>query len=124
MSLDLFEKNNIIDFTDMLYITLQKLKNQDWNIPFWLLFTNIYYDEFQDASLLHQKLIRYFKRNNGRFIFIYDKNQAIYGFAGADCRATDNVDKLFAPVTHFKLPINYRCGYDILKYVNQMLWAE
>ena len=119
MSVKLFEENNIIDFTDMLYITLQKLKSQDWDIPFWLLFTNIYYDEFQDASLLHQKLIRYFKRSNGRFIFIYDKNQAIYGFAGADCRATDNVDKLFAPVTHFKLPINYRCGYDILKYVNR-----
>ena len=84
-----------------------------------LLFTNIYYDEFQDASLLHQKLIRYFKRTNGRFILIYDKNQAIYGFAGADCKATNNVDKLFMPIEHFQLPINYRCGSEILKYVNR-----
>lgn len=119
LSLNEFETNNSIDFTDMLYITLRKLQNGDWNIPYWLLFTNIYYDEFQDASLLHQKLIRYFKRSNGRFILIYDKNQAIYGFAGADCKATDNVDRMFAPVEHFKLPINYRCGSDILKYVNR-----
>ena len=119
LSLKAFEENNTIDFTDMLYITLKKLQNGDWNIPYWLLFTNIYYDEFQDASLLHQKLIRYFKRSNGRFILIYDKNQAIYGFAGADCRATDNVDRMFFPVEHFKLPINYRCGSDILKYVNR-----
>lgn len=119
ISLNKFEINNSIDFTDMLYITLRKLQNEDWDIPYWLLFTNIYYDEFQDASLLHQKLIRYFKRSNGRFILIYDKNQAIYGFAGADCRATDNVDRIFAPVEHFKLPINYRCGSDILKYVNR-----
>jgi superfamily I DNA/RNA helicase len=119
ISLSLFEKDQLIDFTDMLYITLKKLQCGDWNMPFWLLFTNIYYDEFQDASLLHQKLIRYFKRSGGRFIFIYDKNQAIYGFAGADCRATENVDKLFTPVEHFKLPVNYRCGSEILNYVNR-----
>ena len=119
LGLSMFEDKSIIDFTDMLYITLKKLQTGDWNIPYWLLFTNIYYDEFQDASLLHQKLIRYFKRSNGRFILIYDKNQAIYGFAGADCRATDNVDRMFVPVEHFKLPINYRCGSDILKYVNR-----
>lgn len=119
LSLKLFEDKCEIDFTDMLYITFKKLQNSNWNIPYWLLFTNIYYDEFQDASLLHQKLIRYFKRSNGRFILIYDKNQAIYGFAGADCRATDNVDRMFLPIEHFKLPINYRCGSDILKYVNR-----
>lgn len=119
LSLKMFEDENIIDFTDMLYITLRKLQNGEWDIPYWLLFTNIYYDEFQDASLLHQKLIRYFKRTNGRFILIYDRNQAIYGFAGADCKATDNVDRMFIPVEHFQLPINYRCGSDILKYVNR-----
>ena len=119
LSIKAFEKDNIIDFTDMLYMTLKKIQDGSWNIPYWLLFTNIYYDEFQDASLLHQKLIRYFKRSNGRFILIYDKNQAIYGFAGADCRATNNVDKVFCPIEHFQLPINYRCGSDILKYVNR-----
>lgn len=119
LSFKAFEDKGEIDFTDMLYITLKKLQTGDWNIPYWLLFTNIYYDEFQDASLLHQRLIRYFKRSNGRFILIYDKNQAIYGFAGADCRATDNVDRMFLPIEHFKLPINYRCGSDILKYVNR-----
>lgn len=119
LSLREFEEHSTIDFTDMLYITYKKIQNGDWNIPYWLLFTNIYYDEFQDASLLHQRLIRYFKRSNGRFILIYDKNQAIYGFAGADCRATDNVDKMFVPIEHFKLPINYRCGSEILKYVNR-----
>lgn len=119
MSLNIFEESAVIDFTDMLYITLKKFQNGDWDIPYWLLFTNIYYDEFQDASLLHQKLIRYFKRSGGRFIFIYDKNQAIYGFAGADCRATENIDRMFAPVEHFQLPINYRCGSNILKYVNR-----
>ena len=119
LSLKIFEEKCVIDFTDMLYITLKKLQTQEWNIPYWMLFTNIYYDEFQDASLLHQKLIRYFKRSNGRFILIYDKNQAIYGFAGAECKATDNVDRMFLPVEHFRLPINYRCGKDILKYVNR-----
>ena len=26
---------------------------------------------------------------------------------------------MFVPVEHFELPINYRCGKDILKYVNR-----
>ena len=50
----------------------------------------------------------------------FRKNQAIYGFAGADCRATDNVDRMFLPVEHFKLPINYRCGSTILDYTNEL----
>ena len=119
ISINLFEVHHLIDFTDMLYITYKKIKDEKWDIPYWMLFTNIYYDEFQDASALHQKLIRYFKRKNGRFILIYDKNQAIYGFAGADCKATDNIDKMFGPIEHFRLPINYRCGTKILSYVNR-----
>lgn len=40
-----FESDKIIDFTDMIYITYWKLKEKEWTVPYWLLFTNIYLDE-------------------------------------------------------------------------------
>ena len=118
-SQDLFESECICDFTDMLYITYLKLKDGLWEIPYWNYYTNIYFDEFQDASPVQYFLIKFFKRKNGRFVLIFDKNQAIYGFAGADCNATDKIDKIFGPIEHFKLPINYRCGTKILDYTNK-----
>lgn len=40
-----FESEKTIDFTDMIYITYWKLKEKEWTVPYWLLFTNIYLDE-------------------------------------------------------------------------------
>lgn len=115
-----FEENCICDFTDMLYITKGKLSTGEWEVPYWLLFTNITIDESQDLSRLQYTLLPFFKRKGGRYIFIYDKNQAIYGFSGADCNATQNIERIFAPITKFELPINYRCGSKILAKVNSL----
>ena len=118
MSIEDFEQECKCDFTDMLYITLKKLQSKEWEIPYWLLFTNIFFDEAQDASRLQYSLLPYFKRTGGRFVFVYDSLQAIYGFAGADCKATQNIMRMFYPIERFKLPINYRCGKNILEYAN------
>ena len=118
MSLRDFEEKNICDFTDMLYITLNKLQNKEWQIPYWMLYTNIYADEAQDLSQIQLRLLKYFKRTGGRYVFIYDQNQAIYGFAGADCKSYEKIHKIFTPIEKFKLPINYRCGSKILDYTN------
>ena len=45
ISLQQFEKNKIIDFTDMLYITCLKLASKEWSVPYWFMFTNVYCDE-------------------------------------------------------------------------------
>lgn len=114
---NVFEKENKIDFTDMLYITLNKLSSKEWEVPYFLRFTNVYLDEAQDFSNIQLYLFKYIKRSNGRYIFILDKNQAIYGFAASNCNAYQVIKKLFAPVTEFDLPINYRCPESHLSLV-------
>lgn len=82
--------------------------------------TGIISHNCQDLNRLQYTLLPFFKRKGGRYIFIYDKNQAIYGFSGADCNATQNIERIFAPIAKFELPINYRCGSKILLKVNSL----
>ena len=119
-SLLLFEKEKIYDFTDMLYITLKKLRNKEWVVPGWNYYSNIVADESQDLSTIQLFLLKYFKRQGGRYVFILDYRQAIYAFAGANCGSYMLIKKLFAPITEFELPINYRCARSHLDLVNKL----
>ena len=74
-SLEMFEKEQVYDFTDMLYITLNKLRSKEWEVPGWNLYTNIVADESQDLSTIQLFLLKYIKRKGGRYIFILDPHQ-------------------------------------------------
>lgn len=115
----LFNTDRTIDFTDMLYITHEKLKTKKWEIPYWALYTNILVDEAQDLCNLHMALLKYIKRNGGRYVFVMDENQAIYAFSGSNARACRLIPSAFAPIKEFPLPINYRCPSSHLKRVNE-----
>lgn len=119
-SMIMFNKEKIYDFTDMLYITYKKLCTHEWEIPGWNLYSNIVCDEAQDLSTIQLFLLKFFKRKGGRYIFILDYRQAIYGFAGANCGSYLFIKKLFAPIKEFELPINYRCARSHLELVNQI----
>lgn len=119
-SLLAFENEKTYDFTDMLYITLKKLRNKEWEIPYWNYYSNIVADESQDLSTIQLFLLKYFKRQGGRYVFILDYRQAIYAFAGANCNSYMLIKKLFAPIAQFELPINYRCARSHLDLVNKL----
>ena len=82
--LRIFEEEKTLDFTDMLYITYLKLKSGEWHPIYYLTFFNIIVDEVQDLSNVQLFLLKYFKRKDGRFVFLGDANQAIYMFSGAN----------------------------------------
>ena len=115
-----FDLDGSISFTDMLYITYWKLKNKDWEVPYWAQYTNVMVDEGQDLSKLQLSFLPFIKRYNGRYVFVMDKNQAIYGFAGGDTNAWSSIPRLFAPVTSFDLPVCYRCAKSHLERVNKL----
>lgn len=114
-----FETQGIIDFTDMLWITFNKLKYDNWEVPYWALYTNIYCDEVQDFSNIQLNFLKFIKRTKGRYVFIGDFHQAIYNFAGANAQAFNQIPKMFAPVETFNLPICYRCAKSHLSRVNR-----
>ena len=114
-----FETQGVIDFTDMLWITFNKLKYDNWEVPYWALYTNIYCDEVQDFSNIQLNFLKFIKRTKGRYVFIGDFHQAIYNFAGANDQAFNQIPKMFAPVKTFDLPICYRCAKSHLSRVNR-----
>ena len=114
-----FETQGVIDFTDMLWITFNKLKYDNWKVPYWALYTNIYCDEVQDFSNIQLNFLKFIKRTKGRYVFIGDFHQAIYNFAGANAQAFNQIPKMFAPVETFDLPICYRCAKSHLSRVNR-----
>lgn len=114
-----FETQGIIDFTDMLWITFNKLKYDNWEVPYWALYTNIYVDECQDFSNIQLNFLKFIRRAKGRYIFIRDFHQAIYNFAGSNAQAFNQIPKMFAPIESFDLPICYRCAKSHLSRVNR-----
>lgn len=114
-----FETQGVIDFTDMLWITFNKLKYDNWEVPYWALYTNIYCDEVQDFSNIQLNFLKFIKRTKGRYVFIGDFHQAIYNFAGANAQAFNQIPKMFASVETFDLPICYRCAKSHLSRVNR-----
>ena len=101
-----------IDYTDMIYLPVI----YQMSIPYSLIeFTNtILVDECQDLSILQQNFIRMLQTNFNRFIFVGDKFQSIYGFAGADTQAVEELKKTFV-LKHLPLNICYRCPEKVVK---------
>ena len=115
-------EEGIINFSDQLYITVNKLRDKEWTVPPYLMFYNILVDEAQDTNRCQQVLVFFLKRKDARCIFVGDKFQAIYAFSGADAHAYETI-KTMHNCKEFLLPINYRCGKKHLTLVNKK-WTE
>ena len=95
------------DFTDMIYwpANYEHFKMDTYDF--------IFVDECQDLNKTQHKLIEKISHTNTRIIAVGDRNQAIYGFAGADTESFDNLLKIPNTIT-LPLSVNYRCGSNII----------
>jgi DNA helicase-2/ATP-dependent DNA helicase PcrA len=94
-------ETGLIDFTDQLWLPLAlalPMRKFDW----------IFVDECQDLSPLQLELVLNSLTPEGRVLFVGDPKQAIYGFAGADCRSVEKI-KARTQATELPLSICYRC---------------
>jgi superfamily I DNA/RNA helicase len=121
INMKMYNEQGIIDFTDQLYITVKLLGEKDngFEVPGHCQFYNIFVDEAQDLSRIQQVMLLFLKRQGGKYVFVADKFQAIYGFAGADTKSVDTISKLFSTTT-LQLPVNYRCGTKHINYINKL----
>ncbi len=90
-----------LSFDDMVYLP------NILDIPFRQ-YQMIYCDEAQDLSKAQLGLLLRLRAPGGRIVFVGDRDQAVFGFAGAD---TDSVDNILAATNAHQLPLNvcYRC---------------
>lgn len=96
----------VIDFDDMIYIPVVtgcRTWENDW----------VLVDECQDTNSARRALARKMLRRNGRSVWVGDRNQAIYGFTGADSDAVDQIVRDFACKV-FPLTVTYRCPKSVV----------
>lgn len=95
-----------IDFTDMVWLPVVRgyqPKRYSW----------LFVDECQDISpCILQLLLKCVKRG-GRMLFVGDRRQAIYGFAGADARSFEQIIET-TKAALLPLSVCYRCPTTVL----------
>ncbi|MBS0016302.1 MAG: Hsp70 family protein [Arthrospira sp. SH-MAG29] len=110
---ELARNAKIIDFDDMVYLPVQwnlRVPKYDW----------IFVDEAQDLSKAQLQLALRARGQGGRILFVGDKHQAIYGFAGANC---DSVDEIIKETRAKELPLSicYRCPTSHLNLAREIV---
>jgi superfamily I DNA/RNA helicase len=101
-----------IDYVDMIVLPLL---HKDI-IP---TYKYVFIDECQDLNRAQRELMLCAAKN-GRFIAVGDRNQAINGFAGADCLSFDKIAN--QPNTiELPLSVNYRCGTNMIRLAQDIV---
>jgi superfamily I DNA/RNA helicase len=116
INLDSYEKDWLeVSFTDMLYLPIYK----DLDIPLKPVY--VFADECQDFNLLQHKLFDKLiaQPNVEKWISVGDKNQSIYGFAGALSNSFD-LFKTKENVKELNLSVNYRSCSKIIDEANKV----
>ena len=96
----------VIDYVDMIVLPLFHVEH----IPHY---KYVFIDECQDLNKAQRELMLNAAKG-GRFIAVGDRNQAINGFAGADCASFDKIANIEDTI-ELPLSVNYRCGTNMIK---------
>lgn len=107
------KETGAINFNEMIYWCcvwgLQPTK-YDW----------VMCDESQDISPMQLEMVLRCANSTGRYVFVGDGRQAIYGFSGADARSFETIG-VRANATKLPLSVNYRCPKSHLALVRDIV---
>jgi DNA helicase-2/ATP-dependent DNA helicase PcrA len=110
-----------IDFPGMLTRTFQLLTTDSWVVNHYRrLYKHVLVDEAQDMNFAQYEILRVLcSEGHGNVFLVADKNQSIYGFAGASPRF---VDRFAADFEAKNLPLttNFRSASAIVKVANAL----
>jgi superfamily I DNA/RNA helicase len=101
------EFTGVISFSEMLYLPLY------FNMPIPQ-YDFVCVDEAQDSNPARREMARRMMKPGGRIMFVGDDRQAIYGWAGADNDALDQIITQFG-CTVFPMTVTFRCGKAIVR---------
>tara|TARA_R100000081_G_C4813857_1_gene173224 strand:- start:354 stop:1784 length:1431 start_codon:yes stop_codon:yes gene_type:complete len=108
-------QTHLIDFDDMVWLPLVN----NYPLPTYDI---LFVDEAQDFNESQRELISRCV-NGGRCIIVGDKNQAIYGFRGADSNSIalfkDRLSKGSREISEFPLTVTWRCPKSVVLEANR-----
>lgn len=102
-----------INFDEMIYYPVMwglQPAQYDW----------VFVDEAQDLNKMQQALAKRCIASGGRSLWVGDRRQAIYGFAGADHRSFASIQESLNAV-ELPLSVNYRCPSSHLDLVRNIV---
>lgn len=95
-------EQGVYSFDDMVYLPAK------WRLSPKRKYAWVFVDETQDLNAAQMEVVSGAIAPEGRALFVGDRSQAIYGFAGADHRSMDVIKDAFNAV-EMPLSICYRC---------------
>ena len=105
--------NGLIDYTDQLYLSVTIAGRFDT-------FKQVVVDEVQDMGKLQHRMMQRLLGMNGRLVGAGDRNQAIYGFRGADTRSITTMTNLFS-MKPMPLTVSFRCPKAVVRQANKIV---
>ena len=120
--LDFTNKNNIIDFEDVLLLLVAVLEDsEDLADEVHQNYQWLTVDEYQDVNPLQQRLLELWLGENRNICVVGDSAQTIYSFAGASSKPLEDFTKKYEDASVFRLNRNYRSKPEIIDYANKLL---
>jgi len=106
-----------IDFSDMLILVRESLKEDKWLRMFRNQYDYIFIDEYQDTSSIQMQILLSL---NAKFYYLMgDKSQSIYGYSGANCDAIEAMLKRRRDTVELNLSTNFRSAKAIVENSNK-----
>ncbi len=119
---NLLDKKRFLDFSSMMSITVQKLKeDKELLEEVRKKYTYITVDEYQDVNPIQEELIRLLTGDNVNLCVVGDDDQSIYQWRGSTTENIIKFDKYYKGVYTYPLPKNYRSTKLIVDCANNVI---
>lgn len=114
--------NNLIDFDDMLTLTLDILnKNKLILEKYRNKYDFIQLDEGQDTSKIQMEILKCIAYPKNNLFVVADDDQSIYGFRGSDPKGLLNFKDIYPDAKIFFMEKNYRSSKNIVSVCNKFI---
>lgn len=115
-------ENNLIDFDDIINLSIKILKNhKDIREKVQSHYNYIMVDEFQDTNSSQMELLDLIVNENDNICVVGDDSQSIYGWRGAEIDYILGFSTQKKKTKTVNLNINYRSTKNIVRIVNNLL---
>ncbi|MEA2517307.1 MAG: ATP-dependent helicase UvrD/PcrA, partial [Actinomycetota bacterium] len=113
---------NMIDFEDLLELTIQLLDREPWVVEeFQARYNAFTVDEYQDVNLLQETLLRAWVGERDDLCVVGDDYQSIYGFTGATPDYLLEMPQRYPGTKVVRLEKNYRSTPEVLEIANRLV---
>ncbi len=116
------ERNNALDFDDLIMKTVQLLEtHDDVRRKYQQRFGYVLVDEYQDINFAQFRFVELIAEEHGNLCVVGDDDQSIYGWRGADVRIILDFQEHFPEAQVVKLERNYRSTAKIIEAANAVI---